>query len=164
MDGRPHITVAALIEQDNRFLMVEEQSANGEVINQPAGHLENGETLIDAVKRETLEETAWTFEPDAIVGLHLWHHPATTASFLRISFSGRCLRHDPNRTLDSGILRTLWLSKEELATQQSRLRSPLVLRCINDYLDGEHYPLSLIKSLIDIDTKTAFSATNLTPQ
>jgi 8-oxo-dGTP pyrophosphatase MutT (NUDIX family) len=147
MDGKPHVTVAAIIERENRFLMVEEESANGRVINQPAGHLENGETLIDAVKRETLEETAWTFEPDAIVGLHLWRHPVTTASFLRISFSGRCLRHDPSRILDTGILRTLWLSKEELAGQQNRLRSPLVLRCINDYLDGERHPLSLIKSV-----------------
>jgi len=162
MDGKPHVTVAAIIERDNRFLMVEEQSADGEVINQPAGHLENGETVIAAVKREMLEETTWTFEPDAIVGIHLWRHPITTASFLRISFSGRCLRHDPNRTLDTGILRTLWLSKEELAAQQSRLRSPLVLRCIDDYLDGERYPLGLLKSLID--TKTAFSATNITSQ
>ena len=164
MDAKPHVTVAAIIERDNRFLMVEEQSADGEVINQPAGHLENGETLIDAVKRETLEETAWTFEPDAIVGIHLWCHPATTASFLRISFSGRCLRHDPNRNLDTGIIRTLWLSKEELAAQKSRLRSPLVLRCINDYLEGERYPLHLLKSLIDIDPKTASSATIFTPQ
>ena len=151
MDWKLHVTVAAIIERDNRFLMVEETSANRRVINQPAGHLEDGETLVEAVKRETLEETAWVFEPQEIVGIHLWRHPDAADSFLRISFSGHCLHHDPDRTLDTGIVRTLWLSKEQLASEHNRLRSPLVLRCINDYLDGERYPLSLIKSLIDID-------------
>lgn len=148
MVWKPHVTVAAIVQQKNRFLLVEEESDGRIVINQPAGHLEEGETLVEAVKRETVEETAWNFEPSGIVGIHLWKHPQNSTTFLRVSFCGTCCNHDPDQPLDSGILRTLWLSREELVERDSQLRSPLVVDCIDDYLAGARYPLDLLKSLL----------------
>ena len=141
------MTVAALIENDGRFLMVQERIAGKSVYNQPAGHLEDGETLIDAVIRETREETAWHFEPESVTGIYHWRHPENHETFIRVSFAGKGLCHDPAGELDSCIERALWLSAAEIRCQPDKLRSPLVLRSIDDYLAGSAYPLSLLTSL-----------------
>jgi 8-oxo-dGTP pyrophosphatase MutT (NUDIX family) len=141
---KANVTVAAVIEMDHRFLMIEEESDGLTVINQPAGHLEKDETLINAVKREVLEETAWDFEPEKIVGVYLYPNPHIDVTYLRICFSGSCLHHHAQRKLDEGIIRAFWITKKELETQTPKLRSPLVIRCIDDYLAGSQYPLDLL--------------------
>ncbi len=148
MVWKPRVTVAAVIERDGRFLVVEEETSSGLAFNQPAGHLEEGETLVDAVIRETLEETAWHFRPESIIGIHLWEHPQKEETFLRVSFKGVVTQHDETLPLDDGIVQALWMSREELAAQNEKLRSPLVLSTIDDYFAGERYPLSLLKSLL----------------
>ena len=146
---RPRLTVAAIAEREGRFLLVEERTTtDGLVFNQPAGHVETGETLLEAVVRETLEETAWQFAPEFLVGIYLWQHPTGQSSYLRICFAGQAIAHDPDQPLDQGIERALWLTRDELDTHSSRLRSPLVLRTVDDYLAGERYPLTLLKSLL----------------
>ncbi|HEC84477.1 MAG TPA: NUDIX hydrolase [Thioploca sp.] len=143
MDWTPHLTVAAVIESEQRFLLIEEESDGLIVFNQPAGHWDEGETLIEAVARETLEEAAWHFEPQAIVGIYQYTSPENQITYLRICFCGRHHSHEPNRALDTGILRTVWLTRDSVANL-SNVRSPMVLRCIDDYLAGIRYPLSLI--------------------
>jgi 8-oxo-dGTP pyrophosphatase MutT (NUDIX family) len=135
-----------VIEQAGRFLVVEEAPDGLSVLNQPAGHLEDRESLTDAVIREVREETAWHFQPEAITGLYRWRHPQGQ-TFLRICFSGQVQDHDPRQALDPDILRTHWLSREELVART--LRSPLVLRCLDDYLAGQRFPLSLCQELDD---------------
>lgn len=147
MVWKPDVTVAAVAERDGRFLLVEERASGRVVLNQPAGHLEDGESLLEAVVRETLEETAWDFQPTAVVGVYLWRPAQQGRSFLRITFSGELLAHDPSRRLDRGIIRTRWLSRDELLAPGARLRSPLVLQCVNDYLAGVSHPLSLVNYL-----------------
>jgi 8-oxo-dGTP pyrophosphatase MutT (NUDIX family) len=147
MTARPDLTVAAIVERDGEFLVVEERVRNALVLNQPAGHVEAGESPRDAVVRETLEETAWHFEPSALTGLYLWRHPESGRTILRVAFAGTCTRHDPTRRLDRGIVRALWLTRKEIATHARALRSPMVLRCIDDYLRGERYPLDALKHL-----------------
>lgn len=144
MESLPHITVAAIVESEQRFLLVEEESDGFIVINQPAGHLDIGETLIEAVIRETLEETAWHFIPEAIVGIYQYASPLNGITYVRIAFCGQAPSHEIDRPLDTGILRTLWLTRQEIA-QQQQLRSPLVLQCVDDFLNGQRYPLSLLK-------------------
>lgn len=151
MVWKPHVTVAAVIEQDNRFLLVEEETVNGLQFNQPAGHLENGEDLIAAVRREVLEETAWQFEPEHIVAIQLWRKNPDFPSFVRVCFTGRCHSYDPKRQLDDGIIKTHWLTRDEIEAERHRLRSPLVLISIDEYLSGQRGPLSLLKSFIDLD-------------
>lgn len=143
----PRLTVATIIERDGRFLLVEEY-ADGEdlVYNQPAGHLDEHETLAAAAIRETLEETAWEVQVDAIVGIYYWTHPKGH-SFIRTCFAGTALHHHPNQGLDQGIQRALWLTREEIAALGPKLRSPMVLRCIDDYLAGKRYPLELFSYL-----------------
>lgn len=143
MSWAPHVTVAAVIERAGRFLVVEEMSADRRVYNQPAGHLEDGESLIEAVVRETLEETGWHFEPTALVGCYRWVHPRTRDTFLRFCFTGTAARREEQRPLDPDIVATHWLSEGELAADPLRLRSPLVMRCIEDYRRGARYPLDL---------------------
>jgi len=143
----PHLTVAAVIEQRGRFLMVEELVNGQRVINQPAGHVEPRETLLDAVVRETLEETAWRFHPSAICGAYLWQHPRTGVRFLRVAFCGNCDDHDATRALDEGIIRAVWFTRTELASRPSQLRSPMVLRSIDDYLAGVRYPAQMFQHL-----------------
>lgn len=147
MTWKPHVTVAAVLERDGRFLFVEERVRGRVVINQPAGHLDEGETLVEAVRRETLEETAWRMEPTALVGLYQYRGRETGTTFLRVCFTGRLLKEEGSRDLDEGILRTLWLEPGELDGLRDRLRSPMVTRCVSDYLDGRRHPLELIQRL-----------------
>jgi len=157
MVWKPDVTVAAVVERDGQFLVIEERASGRIVFNQPAGHLENGETLVAAVVRETLEETGWTFEPAAVVGIYLWRPPQTQRTFLRIAFCGPAVSHDAARALDHGIVGTRWLTREQLAAMGPRLRSPLVLRCVDDYLAQVRYPLELLTHLIS-DVKASLAA------
>lgn len=147
MTFRPDVTVAAVVERDGRFLVVEERAARRIVINQPAGHLEAGESLLDAAVRETLEETGYRLSPASVTGIYLWRHPATGRSFLRVAFTGAVTGPEPDHRLDRCIVRAAWMSREQLAARPNVLRSPLVLRCIDDFLAGARYPLSLLTSL-----------------
>ncbi|OBY90183.1 MULTISPECIES: NUDIX hydrolase [Pseudomonas] len=142
-----HVTVATIVEDQGRFLLVEEMSADKkQVFNQPAGHLEANETLLEAAVRETLEETGWDVELTAVTGIYLYTAPSNGVTYQRVCFAARPLRHHPERALDDGILGARWLTRDELAAQPERWRSHLVLRCIDDYLEGERFPLSLIRA------------------
>jgi ADP-ribose pyrophosphatase YjhB (NUDIX family) len=145
---RPSVTVAAIIEAGGRFLLVEEQTPEGLRLNNPAGHLDEGESLLQAVVRETLEETARSFEPQALLGVYQarFQRPATgdDVTYLRFAFSGRVGDADPARRLDAGIVRTLWMTADEVRASVAHQRSPLVLRCIEDHLAGKRYPLELL--------------------
>jgi 8-oxo-dGTP pyrophosphatase MutT (NUDIX family) len=154
MSWRPDLTVAAVVERNGRFLFVEERVGPRLVFNQPAGHVERGEHLIDAAIRETLEETAWTFVPRALVGVYMWDAPDRQRSFLRIAFTGEVHSHDPNRKLDRGIARAIWLTRDELLARSDRLRSPMVLKCVDDYLAQKRYPLELLQQLTHIASHT----------
>ncbi len=143
MDWTPHVTVAAIIEENQRFLLVEEESDGIAVFNQPAGHWDEGETLVNAAIRETLEETAYHFQPENIIGIYYHTGTKSRTTYLRICFSGKQDGHEPNQPLDTGILQAIWMTRNEVA-QSKRLRSPMVLKCIDDYLNGHSYPLSLI--------------------
>lgn len=142
-----HVTVAAVVERNGRFLLVQESVGGRSVINQPAGHLEQHESLTDAVIRETLEETAWHFEPNALVGIYRWMHPRGD-TFLRFCFTGNLLQEDEDRVLDHGIEQVVWLDRETLQQCVQQLRSPLVLQCIDDYQAGRRIDLSAIKDVI----------------
>jgi ADP-ribose pyrophosphatase YjhB (NUDIX family) len=138
---RPELTVAAVVEERGRFLMVEEMVHGQAVFNQPAGHVETGETLRAAVMRETLEEAAWHFIPEFITGIYLWQPPGSQRSYLRVAIRGQLACQERGRELDEGIMRSLWLSREALEARPVKLRSPLVLRSIDDYLAGHRLPL-----------------------
>lgn len=144
---KPNTVVAAVLERDGRFLLVEELAEGRAVYNQPAGHLDPGETLCDAVRRETLEESAWQIEPRGLVGVYLIEPPGSGVTYVRFCFHGDLVAHDPARALDREIIRTVWLTRDELAATAGRHRSPLVLRCVDDYLAGRRYPLDLICDL-----------------
>ncbi len=136
-----------MVERDGRFLLVEERAGDKIVFNQPAGHVEPGESLLAAVRRETREETAWHFEPESWIGIYQWTLPGTGQTYLRHAFSGRVSDHDVDAVLDEPVIRSVWLSRDELLAQKDRLRSPLVLACINDYLAGRRYPLAVFRQL-----------------
>jgi 8-oxo-dGTP pyrophosphatase MutT (NUDIX family) len=157
MTWKPELTVAAVVAQRDKFLIVEERVGRRLVFNQPAGHVEDGESVLDAVVRETLEETASVFVPDAVVGIYLWKNPQSGRSYLRVAFGGSLQGHDAGRTLDKGIVRTHWLSRPQLLAYQHRLRSPLVIRCVDDWLAGVRYPLALLNHLPpdDIERRAA---------
>ena len=144
MIWKPNVTVAAVIEQNGKFLLVEEETTQGLLFNQPAGHLEANESLIAAVARETLEESAYEFEPQHLIGIYRWHATGSDTTYLRFAFAGRILAHHPERTLDEGIVHAVWMTPEEIRATQARHRSPLILRCVEDYLAGKRYPLELI--------------------
>jgi 8-oxo-dGTP pyrophosphatase MutT (NUDIX family) len=141
MPRTPDVTVAAVTETAGRFLVVEERINHRLVFNQPAGHVERGETLFAAVIREVREETAWRFEPNALLGVYLWRNPANGRRTLRFAFTGAVADHDAGQKLDRGIVGTHWLSRLDLEQRQARLRSPLVLRCVHDYLAGQRRAL-----------------------
>lgn len=142
----PHVTVATVVEDQGRFLLVEELAGGLAVFNQPAGHLEADESLIDAALRETLEETGWQVELTAVTGIYLYTAPSNGITYQRVCFAAKPVQHLPDSPLDDGIIGPRWLTREELAAQPERWRSELVLRCIDDYLAGERFPLSLIRS------------------
>lgn len=141
---KPDVTVAAVIEREGRFLFVEEETDAGIRLNQPAGHLDEAESLLEATTREVLEETAHHFRPEFLVGIYQWRRPDAKATYLRFAFGGRLLGVDTDRALDYGILRALWLTPDELVAEKARHRSPLVLHCLRDYLAGHRYRLDLI--------------------
>lgn len=144
----PRTTVAAIIERDGEFLMVRERSEAGAIVlNQPAGHLEASETLIDAVIRESLEETAWHVEPEALVGIYKWRIPPDGVTYVRYCFAARPLSQDSARDLDDGILSADWMAAGEILRLAQSHRSPMVQRCIDDYLTGRSYPLGLIHEI-----------------
>src|SRR6516165_5576439 len=147
MSRRPDVTVAAVAETGGRFLVVEERINRRLLFNQPAGHVERGETLLAAVVREAREETAWRFEPEALVGVYLWCNPTNLRETLRFAFTGRVSDHDATQPLDRGIIGTHWLTRSELEAREERLRSPLVLRCVHDYLAGRRRALDGIAQL-----------------
>jgi len=140
----PHLTVAAIVERDGRFLFVEENSEGKVVLNQPAGHVEEYESATDAVVRETLEESGRHFTPEAITGFYRWRSPLNGITYLRIAYCGVCGDRDNELKLDTDIITTHWLSPAEAAGHKAELRSPLVMQGIRDYLSGQRYPLDLI--------------------
>jgi len=144
MNQRVSVTVAAMAEREGRFLVVEEETDEGIRLNQPAGHLEPDESLVEAVVRETLEETAYGFVPRSLLGVYRWRHPAKGVSYVRFAFVGEVTGPETGRALDAGILRALWLTPAELSAQAARHRSPLVQRCIQDYLAGRRFPLDVL--------------------
>ena len=144
MIWKPNVTVAAVVERDGRFLLVEEQTERGLLLNQPAGHLEADESIVAAVARETLEETAWEFSPRHLVGVYRWRPSCSDVTYLRFAFSGVLGTHHEDRALDEGIVRTVWLSPDEVRNGRDRHRSPLVVRCMEDYLAGIRAPLDLL--------------------
>jgi ADP-ribose pyrophosphatase YjhB (NUDIX family) len=144
MIWKPHVTVAAVIERDGKFLLVEEETDEGIRFNQPAGHLECEEALTDAVIREALEETAYHFVPTALVGVYNWRHRAKDITYLRFAFSGKITGRDEGRKLDAGIIAARWLTFAEVRACQAQHRSPLILRCIEDWQAGKRYPLEIV--------------------
>ena len=144
MVWKPNVTVAAVAERDGRFLLIEEDTSRGRLFNQPAGHLEPGESLLEAVAREALEESAYSFRPTALVGVYQYRSSAEGVTYLRFAFAGAVSGHDPHRALDTGIVRAVWLAPDEARRDSTRHRSPLVMRCIDDYLAGHRYPLSVV--------------------
>lgn len=143
----PRVTVATVVPRDGRFLLVEEEVHGRLVINQPAGHLESGETLQAAAVRETLEETGWEVALEALLGVQQWTSTHSGSHFVRFTFAAHTVRHDPARPLDAGILGVAWLSRDEVAAAGERLRSPMVLQGIDDWIGGRRLPLDSIRSL-----------------
>ena len=145
---RPSVTVAAVIERGGRFLMIEEETSEGLRINNPAGHLDPGETPAEGCAREALEETAWHFRPTGLLGVYVSRFQRSTTgediTYLRFAFTGELGAEEVGRPLDHGIVRTLWMTPEELRATADRHRSPLVLRCMEDYLAGVRLPLSAV--------------------
>jgi 8-oxo-dGTP pyrophosphatase MutT (NUDIX family) len=147
---KPSVTVAAIIESEGRFLLVEEQMPGGLMLNNPAGHLDEGESPLEGVVRETLEETTRTFTPQALVGVYLSRFQREGSdgpedvTYVRFAYAGQVGEADPALTLDTGIVRTLWMTLDEIRASRDRHRSPLVINCIEDYAAGRRYPLELV--------------------
>jgi 8-oxo-dGTP pyrophosphatase MutT (NUDIX family) len=144
------VTVAAVVERDQRFLIVEERVHGGFVLNQPAGHLEPNESLVDAAVRETLEETGFRFTPQHVLGIYLWRSPEAERSFLRVAFVGEAQAPAMPAKLDDGIVAVHWLSRNHLLGRSTQLRSPMVMQCIDDYRAGIRYPLECLAHLCDL--------------
>ena len=144
---KPSVTVAAIIEKDGKFLLVEEETSDGIRFNQPAGHLDPHESLLDAVSREALEETAHEFHPESLIGVYMSRYQSSRTgedvTYLRFAFAG-AVGNVHDRALDTGILRAVWLGYEEIVALQDKHRSPLVLQCLDDYLRGRKLPLTAI--------------------
>ena len=149
---KPHVTVATVVEIKGHFLTVEEMIAKQPQLNQPAGHLEDNESLVEATVRECMEETGWLFKPEYLIGIYRWKNPDTREAFLRFAFGGKLQEFYPERPLDKGILTACWMTHDELVQQSHRLRSPLVIQSVDDYLAGKHYPLSLLSDISSLET------------
>jgi len=153
---KPSVTVAAIIEKDGRFLLIEEHTSDGLKLNNAAGHLDPGESPADGCAREALEETAHTFRPTALVGVYLSRFQRTRTgedvTYVRFAFCGEVGEADPARELDEGIVRTLWMTPDEIRASADRHRSPLLLRCMEDYLAGRRFPLDLVYTDISVIT------------
>ena len=144
-EWKPNVTVAAVIERDGRFLLVVEHTPGGLRFNQPAGHLERDESLLEAVAREALEETAHRFVPEYLVGIYQWTRPQGDVTYLRFAYGGRVEGEEIGRRLDDGIVRAVWMTIDEVRATAERHRSPLILQCIEDWLAGQRHPLSLVR-------------------
>lgn len=147
MQWKPHATVAAIVEDNGKFLLVEETTDRGNRFNQPAGHLEDNESLIEAVIRETLEETAYTFKPESLLGVYHWKHEHNDTTYLRFAYIGSVSCHQPELALDEGIIRTVWMTIDEIRSNAMLMRSPQVITCIEDYLTGQKFPLTVVTHL-----------------
>ncbi len=144
MTWAPHVTVATIIERDNRYLMVYEESDGKKVYNQPAGHLDPDETLQEAAIRETLEETGWTVKLSGVVGVNLYTAPSNGITYFRTTFIGEAVSHDANRSLDTGIIEAVWLTYEELLERKDQLRSPMTLQIVEEYRAGRRFSLEVV--------------------
>jgi 8-oxo-dGTP pyrophosphatase MutT (NUDIX family) len=144
---KPNVTVAALVLRDGKFLLVEEETDAGLRLNQPAGHLEQGETLLEAVVRECREETGYDFFPQHLVGIYQSPRPGSDITYLRFAFAGEVRGYDPERPLDVSIIAPHWLTPEALRAAPEKLRSQMVLACVEDYLSGKRLPLDAITHL-----------------
>ncbi len=153
---KPSVTVAAVIEKDGRFLLIEEHTTDGLKLNNAAGHLDPGESPVDGCAREALEETAHHFRPTALVGVYLSRFKRTRTgedvTYVRFCFCGEVGEFDPHRALDDGIVRTLWMTYEEVKASAGRHRSPMVLKCIDDYRAGRRFPLDVVYTDISVIT------------
>ncbi|MDD2052212.1 NUDIX hydrolase [Pseudomonas putida] len=145
MEWQPHITVATIVEDQGRFLFVEELKHGRAVLNQPAGHLDPNESLLDAAVRETLEETGWDIELTAVIGIYLYTAPSNGVTYQRVCFAGKPIKHHPERALDDGIIAARWLTRDELLTQREHWRSELIGQCLDDYSSGRLHSLELIR-------------------
>lgn len=158
---KPNVTVSAVIERDQRFLLVEENTADGLRLNTPAGHLDPAETPLQACTREVLEETAYSFEPTALVGIYMNRFIRTRTgsdiTYMRFAFTGELGQHHAHRVLDQGIVRTVWLTPAEVEASRARHRSPLVWRCIADHLAGVRHPLQLVTTDASVYAPIALS-------
>jgi len=146
---KPNVTVAAVIERDGRFLLVEEHAADGLRLNTPAGHLDPGESPAEGCARETLEETAHYFTPTALIGIYMARarpqaEQGEDVTYMRFAFTGTLGALEEGRALDEGIVRTVWMTLAEIRASVARHRSPLLLQCIEDYLAGKRYPLEMV--------------------
>ena len=144
MKWEPHVTVATVIEKNGKYLLIEEQSSQGLVFNQPAGHLEANESLQEAAIRETLEETGWHIEIEGVVGMALYRSPSNGVTYHRSTFFAKAITETANAVLDDGIERALWMTYDDMLQNANRMRSPLVIRAVEQYQDGHRYPIECI--------------------
>ena len=140
--------MAAIVERDGSFLLVEEQTRDGLRFNQPAGHVEFGESLPAALARETLEESGYAIVPTALIGIYRWQMPATPTSYVRFAFAADVVGHDSAQPLDAGIVRAVWLTEAEIRASKALHRSPMVLLCVDDFTAGKRYPLELVQDVM----------------
>tara|TARA_R110001592_G_C13187659_1_gene751892 strand:+ start:363 stop:809 length:447 start_codon:yes stop_codon:yes gene_type:complete len=141
----PHATVAAIVERDGRFLFVEELSSTGErVFNQPAGHVDENETILNATVRETIEESGWQVKPTELVGIYTYKAPSNDVTYYRFCYACEAIKEIVGAELDEGIIAAHWLTFDEILFKKQQLRSPLVIKCLEDYLSGKRYPLGLV--------------------
>ena len=149
------LTVSAVVERDGRFLIVEERSSGVVVMNHPGGHIESGESPEQAVVREALEETGCKITVGEMLGIYLWIHPQTRQQYLRIAYVGNYVSHDESRVLDDGVYAIHWLTPADIQQRMQRLRSPMVMRCVEDYLAGRRQPDSFLASLMPVQQNVA---------
>jgi 8-oxo-dGTP pyrophosphatase MutT (NUDIX family) len=153
--NKTDLTVSAVVERDGRFLIVEERSSGIVVMNHPGGHIEAGESPEQAVVREALEETGCQITVGGLLGVYLWIHPQTRQQYLRIAYVGSYVSHDDGRVLDDGVYAVHWFTRADLERRMRRLRSPVVMRCVEDYLAGQRQPANFLESLMPVQQNVA---------